>query len=537
MARHDADPDEYFRTDHLDDDIEGRTVRGGAITSAAQILKSILQISSTLILARLLTPEDFGLVAMVTAVTGFLAMFKDMGLGMVTIQREDITHRQVSALFWINAALGLVITIVVILLSWGLVWFYDQPEVMGIAIGLSVAFMIKGLLVQHEAILRRRMRYRALAVVEVTALAMGLAVAVVLAWWGFAYWALVANTVVYAAAHFIGLWITCRWRPATPGGAEELWELIVFGANLTGFSFVNYFARNLDDVLIGRFHGAGELGLYQKAYEILMVPIKQINTPASRVAIPALSRMADQPDRYRRAYKRILEKLLLITMPLGALLIGASDWVVLTVLGDQWVEAAAIFAVLGISIFSQSIGNTTGWLFISQDRTDDMFRWGFIGSGTAIASFVIGLPWGAFGVALAYSVVGICIRTPWLLWYVGRKGPVRTIDFYATAWPAALVATGTGAAMIGLRQATIFVHPVANLALALPVALVSALLVTVSFGRGREILADGVLLLKHLRASAEDDDAEKGREARLRKILEAETDAEHDGTTNEDEGA
>ena len=524
MARND-DPEKYLRTDHLDDNIEGRTVRGGAITSVAQAMKSILEVSSTLILARLLTPEDFGLVAMVTAVTGFLGMFKDMGLGMVTVQREEITHRQVSALFWINAALGVAITIVVIALSWGLVWFYDQPEVFGIAIGLSLAFLVKGLLVQHDAILRRQMRYRSLAVVEVTALAAGLAVAVILAWQGFSYWALVANTVVYAAAHFLGLWIVCGWRPAKPAGAEDLRELIVFGANLTGFSFVNYFARNLDDVLIGRFHGANELGLYQKAYEILMVPIKQINTPASRVAIPALSRMVDEPARYRRAYKRILEKLLLATMPLGALLVGAADWVVLSVLGDQWIDAAPIFAVLGISIFAQAIGNTTGWLFISQDRTDDMFKWGFIGAGTAIVSFFIGLPWGAFGVALAYSIIGICVRTPWLLWYVGRKGPVRTRDFYATAWPAALAALGAGSGLLFLRAYTVFEHPLANLALSVPVAAVSSFVVVLSFPRGREILEDAVELLGHLRASREESE-EEGREARLREILESETEGE-----------
>ncbi len=525
MDRDDSDQQQHLETDHLDDDIEGRTVRGGAITSVAQVLKSILEISSTLILARLLTPEDFGLVAMVTAVTGFLSKFKDMGLGMVTVQREEINHRQVSALFWINAALGLVITGIVIALSWGLVWFYDQPEVFGIAVGLAIGFLFKGLLVQHDAILRRQMRYRALALVEVTSLAIGLGVAVVLAIQGFAYWALVANTVVYSVAHFIGLWIACGWRPAVPGGADDLRDLVVFGANLTGFSFVNYFARNLDDVLIGRFHGANELGLYQKAYEILMVPINQINNPARRVAIPALSRMVSEPERYRRTYLRIMEKLLLLTMPLGALLVGSADWVVLSVLGDQWVEAAPIFAVLGISIFSQAIGNTTGWLFISQDRTDDMFKWGFIGSGTAVVSFLIGLPWGAFGVALAYSIVGVFVRTPLLLWYVGLKGPVRTKDFYAVAWPAALAALGAGVGLVGLRAITIFEHPLVNLAIAIPVAGVSAFAVTMSFPRGREILADARLLLDHLQASA-DEQPDEGREARMSKVLESETDAD-----------
>ena len=528
MARKYADPEDYLRTDHLDDDIGGHTVRGGMITSVAQAMKSILQIASTLALARLLTPEDFGLVAMVTAATGFLSMFKDMGLAMVTIQREEITHRQVSALFWINAVIGLVITLVVIGLSWGLVWFYEEPEVFGIAIVLSLSFMVSGLSVQHVAVMKRQMRYRDLALVEVSSLALGLAVAGVMAWQGFSYWALVANMVVYAAAHFVGMWIACRWRPGLSVGAEGLWDLLLFGWHLTGFSLVNYVARNLDDVLIGRFHGAGELGLYQKAYEILMVPIQQINAPASRVAIPALSRLADQPERYRRAYRRILEKLLLVTMPLGALLIMSADWIVLVVLGDQWLDAAVIFAFLGISIFAQAIGNTVGWLFISQDRTKDLFKWGFISAGTAVASFMIGLPWGAVGVALAYSVVGVTIRTPWLLWYIGRKGPVKTRDFYVTAWPPLLAALGAGVGLWLFREFGAGPWPLLNLVLSVPVAVISLLAVTMILPQGRAVLADLKVLMGYLRNSksqGQDGDADKkGREARLREIITSDDD-------------
>ncbi len=505
MSSNDGGPEQFIETDHLEEDLEGRTVRGGAITSVAQALKSLLMVGSTVVLARLLTPEDFGLVAMVTAVTGFLSMFKDMGLAMVTVQREEITHRQVSALFWINAALGLAITLVLAGLSWGLAWFYGQPEVMWIAIVLALSFMVDGLTVQHEALMRRQMRYRALAVVEVISVAAGVAAALILAWQGFGFWALVANLVVFSAVNLVIVWLVFPWRPAMPAKAEEMWELLRFGANLTGFSFVNYFARNLDDVLIGRFHGANELGLYQKAYEILMVPITQINRPASRVAIPALSRLVGEPERYRKAYMRILEKLLLVTMPLGALLILSADWVVLTILGDQWTAAAVIFAALGVSIFAQAIGNTTGWLFISQDRTDEMFRWGFIGAATAIASFVIGLPWGAFGVAVAYSAVGVMVRTPWLLWFVGRKGPVRTLDFYRAVWPGFVAAVGAGAAVAGFRWVTIFDVSVVNLVFSIPIAVGGALVVTVVYPRGREVLADGIYLMRHLRGSGDEE--------------------------------
>lgn len=498
-----SDPEYYLDVSDLTKDLGRQSVLGGVWASVGQTLKSILEIGSLLVLARLLTPEDYGLVGMAVAVTGFLAMFKDMGLTMATVQRSDITHEQVSALFWINVMLGGLVTLAAGLSSFALAWFYDRPELIEITMILALGFLFNGLTVQHEALLRRRMNFGALTFIQFVALAISLSVAVAMALSGFGYWALVVEMVVSAVLNFVGIWLVCRWRPARPAGAEGLKSMLQFGFNLTGFSFVNYFARNLDDILIGRFHGAGEIGQYQQAYKIFQVPLTQINGPVSKVAVPALSRLTDQPERYRRAYTRILEKLLLITMPLGVLLMGTADWLVLTVLGDQWGESAAILAALGISIFTQAVGNTTGWLFISQDRTGEMFRWGFIGAGTAIVSFLIGIPWGAWGVALSYSVVGILIRTPWLLYFVGRRGPVRTRDFYLAAWPAILAAMGSGAALMLWRVYTPVDVSAANLLISIPLAMAGALLVVVTLSRGRAILRDGWFLLSKLKSDKE----------------------------------
>src|SRR5262249_1991158 len=212
--------------------------------------------------------------------------------------------------------------------------------------------------------------------------------------------------------------------------------ILIFGGNLTGFSFINYLARNVDNLLVGRYWGPYQLGLYSRAYQLLLLPLDQINSPITAVAVPALSRLADSPDRYRHAYIRLLEKIAIVTMPLMALLIMTSDSVVRLVLGPQWLGVTPIFTLLGIAGLIQPILSTTGWLFTTQGRARDMFQWGLIGCTLIIASIFAGLPWGAIGVAASYSVTNVCLIAPLLFWYVTRSGPVRMWDFYRAIGPA-----------------------------------------------------------------------------------------------------
>lgn len=266
--------------------------------------------------------------------------------------------------------------------------------------------------------------------------------------------------------------------------------MLAFGRNLTGFGIVNYFARNLDNLLIGRVWGSQQLGLYAKAYQLLLLPIDQINSPIATVAVPALSRLTDSPERYRQAYLRILEKVTILTMPGVAFMIGTSDWIVQIVLGPQWVGATRIFAWLGIAGLIQPIANTTGWLFISQGRARDMFRWGIIGSSIIVASIVAGLPWGAIGVAASYSLTFVFVVAPLLFWFVGRHGPVRGFDLYSAMAPAVLAAVSVLTTVYVLRRLLVFSRPLYGIAISFVVAAATTLLVLFAFPRGRRVLLD-----------------------------------------------
>jgi len=482
--------DGYFNTERLKSELAMRSARGGAVTFTSQGFKFLATLGTTTVLGRLLTPADYGLIGMVVVVTGFVSMFKDMGLSAATMQREKITSEQVSTLFWVNVALSIGVALVTVALAPAVAWFYNQPKLSTITMVYAAGFVFGGLTVQHEALLYRQMRFAAQAACEIVALVFTISVSITLAWRGAGYWALVAGHLTTSFVYMVAIWTLCRWRPGRPVRAAGVRPLLRFGGNLTGFGVVNFFARNLDNMLIGRVWGSQQLGFYGKAYQLLTLPIDQINAPITTVAVPALSRLNDSPERYRLAYLRIIEKIAVVTMPGIALLIATSDWVIQLVLGPQWTQAGRIFAALGVAALIQPITNTTGWLFISQGRTNDMFRYGLVASTIIVAAIIAGLPWGALGVAGVYAFIWVAVVTPLLFWWVGRKGPVRPRDFYVTVAPAFFAAIGVLVALFLFRRSMVIVSPLAGLAASFGIACAVTLLLLSVIPAGRRALWD-----------------------------------------------
>ena len=432
---------------------------------------------------------------MVAIVTGFISMYKDLGLSAATIQNEEIQSEEISTLFWINVALSVALTTLTVALAPVVAWFYSEPRLTKITIVSAIPLLFGGLTVQHEALLRRQMRFGLLAVAEITALVSGILTAILLGWRGFGYWALVANQIMLNLTYAVGVWIACHWRPSLPGNLHEVRSMLRFGTNLTGFTTINYFARNMDNMLIGRFWGSEQLGLYARAYQLLLLPLDQINVPLTSVAVSALSRLNDSPERYRTAYARLVSKIAMLTMPAMALMIATSDWFILLLLGPKWIGVSRIFALLGIAGIIQPVCNTTGWLFISQNRTGDLFKWGLLGPTIVVVSIVGGLPWGAVGVAASYSITYFMIVAPLLFWFVGRKGPVKALDFYRVIAPPGCAALVVLLVLLAYRYWVPIGHPLLRLALAFLIAFASSIVVLAMIPAGRRSLHD----LKQLR--------------------------------------
>jgi O-antigen/teichoic acid export membrane protein len=434
-ADHDA-----LRTDDLVRDLRRRSVRGGLAVLVVQATQFALGLIGTAVLARLLKPSDFGLLAMVSAVSSFLALFLDLGLGLATVQRANLTQRQLSVLFWVNAALGLVVAGVMCGLAPAAARFYDQPEVRTVTVLLSLGFILGGISVQHGALLRRQMRFAVMGTIEVAAGAAGLAVAIWSARRGAGYWSLVYQQLTQQAVATVCLWGASGWRPGRPATAEGVRPLLSFGAGMVGFNLLNYISRTLDNIIIGRVSGAAALGFYVKAYSLLLLPVDRVRGPVAAVVIPALSRLQDDPIRFRSYYLKALTAIAALGMPAVAFLFVVADDMVLLLLGPQWQESVVLFRILAPAAFVETFNTVGSWACLPFGRSGRLVRWQMFATAVTAAAFLTGAGWGAAGVAAGFTLATVGLRAPAVL-YLLKGSPVRPSEvFVELARPAAAAA-------------------------------------------------------------------------------------------------
>jgi len=409
-----------FKSNDLSNDLARKSVRSGMTTMGAQVAQFILRIGGTVVLARLLTPADYGLVGMVTVVVNFAAMFKDAGLSMATVQKENISHEQISTLFWLNVIISTGLGLCVLAGSPLVAWFYGKPELTAVTAALSLAFILSGLTIQHQALQRRHMRFGTLAGIQITSQFIALTVMIVLAYFGWSYWALVVGALSQALVDSLLTLTFCPWIPGKMQRGTGVRDMLKFGGHLTGFNFVNYFARNADNILIGKFIGAGALGIYDRAYQLLMLPITMLSGPLSNVAVPALCRLNDDRDRLHKYYLHILYLLSLVGGPIAGIAYLASKDIVIILLGPTWAPVGDVFKYLAIGGLLQPLYNTQAWLHLAVGRSDRVLLWGLVGTPIIVGSFLIGLIWGINGVAFCYSLA-IIVTTIGSLFYAGNS--------------------------------------------------------------------------------------------------------------------
>ena len=413
-----------FESDLSKKNIGAQAVRGGVAVWGAEFLSFLLRIGSIAILARLLLPEDFGLLAMVTALTVFAERFKDFGLGDATVQAKDITRDQVSALFWINLGICLSIALFVGCMSTVIAWFYGDSRLTYITLVIGSTFVFSGIIIQHQALLRRNFQFRTLATIQISSITLSIIVAIIMAYMGFGYWALVGREFSRAAFVCIGTWISCPWVPNLPNRNVEVKQFVSFGKNITGFNLVHFFSRSVDKILIGKLYGPSMVGLYNNAHQFISLPISQIQFPVNTVALPALSALQTNPLGFRTYYQNMLRFVIFICMPVVVFLCIFADVLIPLLLGPKWIDAIPIFQVLTIGALIEPVIHTTGPAMVACGKSKEYFRLGLFNALSLVGCISFGSIWGTIGVAYGYSF-GMYLACTICLAYGLKQTPVK----------------------------------------------------------------------------------------------------------------
>ena len=410
-------------------ELKRKSARGGMVTIGSQGITVAVQLVSTVVLARILTPEDYGTLAMVTAITAFAALFRDLGLSSAAIQKKGLTTAQQSNLFWLNVLMGGFLTAVIAACAPLVAQFYDKPELVNVTLVLSFSFIITSLGTQHVAMLVRRMQFGRSSGARISGALATLGVSVICGLKGYAYWSLVWGTLAGTIVTTLLLFVLSPFRPGLPNRGSGVRELVGFGANVTAFNFVNYFSRNLDNILIGKFVGADALGLYGRAYQLLMFPIINLRAPIESVAFPAMSQLDPKSDEFRSYYCDLISLLAILTMPLMAWMFVAADEIIFIVLGPKWSAVAPIFSILAIVGFVQPVTSLRGIVLLSSGQSRRHLYAGILTALIVSFAFCVGIFWGALGVAVSYvcAVWGLLIPVQI---YCCKGTSIRLLDFF-----------------------------------------------------------------------------------------------------------
>ena len=449
-----------------------QAARGAAATGASLAMRISLQLVSVVILARLLGPSQYGLVAMVVAVVGVADTVRDFGLSSAAIQAPQLSQAQRSNLFWVNAGIGLALAALVFALASPIASFYHEPRLVGITRVLATMFLLDGAMTQYRASLLRAMRFRVIAFADALAPMVALVGAIVLALLGAGYWALVSQQIVSSVVALVvvvaaGRWIPGRWRRGEP-----MRPFFAFGGHLLGSQIIGYIANNADSLTIGRRFGAAPLGTYNRAFQLLMNPLNQVRSPSTTVALPVLSRAGGG-----REFDRIVTRgQLVLAYPLAvalALVVGTARPLVAVLLGPQWAGVPPILRLLAAAGLLQTLAFVGYWVYLSQGLTRELMKFTLVTSAIKVACVVGGSAWGVVGVAWGYAV-SHAVEWPISLWWLSRITHVPARDLATGALRSIGIAAVVATSAFAGTEAAAAASPVVNLLAGLAAGLAAA---------------------------------------------------------------
>ena len=386
-----------------------RTVAWAGVSQAGRIG---LQVITLVALSRLVPAHDFGAFALAGTITSLVFILRDMGTAAAVIQRKTVDDALLSTVFWFNVALGIGLGLIVAVTAPWVAKAFAEPAVAGLLVALAVGYPIASSGAVHQALLERQQRFKGLAVIEVGAALVGLAAAVAAGLCEMGAYSLVVNQLTITVVNAVGLWVVSRWRPRMLWSRQEFNGIYGYSSNLFGSQLLNYFSRNADSMLIGRFLGTQALGWYSMAYKLMLFPLHNLSLVVARATFPSLSQVQASPDLVAQGYLRSVRLISILTFPLMSGLFVLREPFVETVLGSSWLPVADILAWLCPVGLVQSITTTMGMIYMVTGGTKTMFRWGVFSTGATLSAMAIGISDGYLGVARCYAIVNALLFLP-----------------------------------------------------------------------------------------------------------------------------
>jgi O-antigen/teichoic acid export membrane protein len=431
--------------------MQTRVLSGLRWVVASSAILQITRAVVAIVLARMLSPSDYGIAVLVLVFASLVLVFSDLALGAAVVQREVLTDDDRSTAFWVSVGAGLVFMSAGLALAGPIANLYGQPAVEPLCRVLSLSFLISSLQVIPEALMLREMRFRALELRMMTATLVGGAIAIAIAASGGGAWAIIGQQVTTVAVSASLLLALSKWRPALRFSAESARSMGTFSAYMVGHRLLFYLHRNADNFIIGRFVGTAALGAYAVAYNVMLAPFSKLGDPLQRVMWPTLTRMQNEPERIAANWLRVNRLLAMVTIPsLIGLVVVAPDFIAL-VLGDRWKAAVPLVQVLAWVGMLQALQGLNIDILMARNRTATIFRYSVFFTIAHIAAFVIGVHWGVLGVAIAYAISSTVVE-PVLTVLTSRSIEMSPWRFVRNLLPIFIAGLIMGVVVAGARD-------------------------------------------------------------------------------------
>ena len=426
-------------------DFRGRVLKAVSWTAGGKVISQVVSMGFGIALARMLTPDDFGLIAMMMVFTGFAGLLMDVGLGSALVQKKDVEEIHYNTVFWTNLGLGVGLCALVFALSPSIAQFYGRPELTDVGHVLSFQFVLGALALVPRQRLVKDLSFQVTAVADLLGMIIGGVTAVFLVKEGYGYWALAWQPVILRFVATCYIWGVARWMPAIAFSPSALNELFGFSFYVFATNLLRFATMKADKLLAGKYIGGESVGLLDKAQSMMLFPLQNVSSTVGSVMFPALSLIQSDKKRVRKVYMRSTQAIALLTFPMMAGIFAVAENFVLGVLGEQWSEMIPLLQILCLAGVARSIVTVTGSIYLALGRAKLQFNVNLLTRPIALAGVVCGLPWGVEGIVIGMTAV-TWINSLITLSIAGRLIDLSLLElmasFFRTALASALMAAG-----------------------------------------------------------------------------------------------